>query len=140
MRAIPPGTRFSFVLFLATSVILTLGCEGLGGLRSLQAGLQEAFAAERVELSRSETSLEVKLITSPANELSDKDREGRAREVAAFVRDRYSEYNTLAVIRIELVQEIRVGLMSGAKSASFSFETSDLGTSQAPPMEESPSP
>lgn len=96
-------------------------------MRTLQVELQDAFAADRVELTLSEASLEVKLVNSPANELSEQDREDRAQEVAVFVRDHYSAYTAIQDIRVEFVQEVRVGLISGSKFTSYSFSTSDLG-------------
>lgn len=125
---IPFGSHVRILGLLAIGVAVgSLGCEGRAGLRTLQAGVQDAFAADRVELTRSDASLEVKLVNSPANELSEEDREDRAQEVAAFVRDHYSAYGAIQVIRVEFVQEVRVGLISGSKSTSYRFSTSDLG-------------
>ena len=132
--------RLSVFSCVAIGAVLgTLGCEQIAEMHSLQRDVQNAFAVDRVELTRTNAELEVKLVNS-AHPLSSESRKTRAQQVAEFVRDHYSSYWSLDEVRVEFAQETRAGLVKRSKSVSFVFPTSDLGPGRTTPADSSPAP
>jgi hypothetical protein len=129
-----------YALIIPTTIVWSilifslLGCQdmfkGMGEMMALQQKLAQEFNTQNIGIKITNgTHLAVTFQNSPIAELANGEQKAKARQVAMFVRDHYSEYGKLSMISVAFIQQNRYGPVTVTKTqAAFSFKPSELGS------------
>jgi len=101
--------------------------EEMGAMLSLQQQIIKTYPCEDagVQLTNG-NSLNISLVNSEFNDLSQSQQSDKAREIAIFVKDNYTGNADITRIVINFVLSKKVGPMSTSNSFSYIFNVSDL--------------
>lgn len=117
-------------LFQKISSTVEAGKETVQEMVSLRKELQEIYPAEeisfQINLGDPRGGRLGVVLRNPAFLEEEDDREAKAREIARFVRNRYSRIEDIAVIQVVFASEAGMGALV-TREESYSFETAELG-------------
>jgi flagellar basal body-associated protein FliL len=106
---------------------LDIGSSAMMDLSTLMEKLGEEYPAEAINAKiYTNHILEVEIINSPYNQLSEENRKSKAEEIAGFVKDNYDSIELIDTIRITLKDQQQLLGISSYRFWQYHFEVNQL--------------